>query len=251
MKFDFNGKRVIVAGGSRGIGRAIALGFAEAGAGVSICARGAEALASARSDIARFGGTTHAASCDLADGPAVTRYVADAAAALGGIDILINNASGFGVSDDEAGWEASIAVDLLATVRASRVALPFIERAGGGSIVHISSISGLRPSVRTPPYGAVKAALIHYTTTQAAALARKNIRVNCVAPGSIEFPGGAWEQRKTEDPALYNRILRSIPFGRLGRPEEVARVALFLASPLAGWVTGQTIVADGGQMLGS
>jgi 3-oxoacyl-[acyl-carrier protein] reductase len=251
MKFDFNGKRVVVAGGSRGIGRSIALGFAEAGASVSICARGAEALATARSEIARFGGTAHAASCDLADGPAVTRYVADAAAALGGIDILINNASGFGVSDDEAGWEASITVDLLATVRASRVALPFIERAGGGSIVHISSISGLRPSVRTPPYGAVKAALIHYTTTQAAVLARKNIRVNCVAPGSIEFPGGTWEQRKTEDPALYDRILGSIPFGRLGRPEEVARVALFLASPLAGWVTGQTIVADGGQMLGS
>ena len=95
----------------------------------------------------------------------------------------------------------------------------------------------------------MKAALIHYTTTQAALLARHGIRVNCVAPGAIEFPGGLWERRKTEDPVLYNHLVESIPFGRMGRPEEVADVVLFVASPLAGWVTGQTIVADGGQLL--
>ena len=102
----------------------------------------------------------------------------------------------------------------------------------------------------TPPYGAVKAALIQYTGSEAAALARKGIRVNAVAPGSIEFPGGLWEQRKDSNPDLYNRVLRSIPFRRLGRPEEVAAVALFLASPAASWITGQTIVVDGGQLLG-
>lgn len=251
MQFAFKGKRVIVAGGSRGIGRSIALGFAAAGAGVSICARGADALAATRGEIARFGAPAHAAPCDLGDAAAIARYIPEAAAALGGIDILVNNASGFGVSDDEAGWEASVAVDLLATVRASRAAMPFIEAAGGGAIVNISSISGLQPSMRTPPYGAVKAAVIHYTTSQAALLARKGVRVNCVAPGSIEFPGGSWEKRKTENPALYNSVFKSIPFGRLGRPEEVANVVLFLASDLARWVTGQTIVADGGQMLGA
>jgi 3-oxoacyl-[acyl-carrier protein] reductase len=250
MSFDFEGKRVVVAGGSKGIGRSIALGFASAGAAVSICARGADALARTEAEIAKFGGAVHAATCDLGDGGQVTSYVAAAADALGGIDILVNNASGFGASDDEAGWAASINVDLMATVRASHAAVPFLERASGGAIVNISSISGYRPSTRSVPYAAVKAALIQYTTSQAALLARKGIRVNCVAPGSIEFPGGMWEARRSQDPALYNRILSSIPFGRLGTPEEVADVVLFLASPLARWVTGQTIVADGGQLLG-
>ncbi|HYM32479.1 MAG TPA: SDR family oxidoreductase [Candidatus Cybelea sp.] len=250
MKFDFKGKRVVVCGGSRGIGRSIALGFAEAGAKVSICARGADSLAAAKSDLARFGGTVDAQVCDLSKPDAIARYIPAAADRLGGIDILINNASGFGSTDDEAGWDASVSVDLMATVRASRAAVPYMEKAGGGAIVNISSISGFRPSARTPPYGAVKAALFQLTLTQAASLARKGIRANCIAPGSIEFPGGTWEKRKTDDPKLYNRILGSIPFGRLGKPEEVANVALFLASPLAHWVTGQTIAVDGGQLLG-
>ncbi len=249
MNIDMAGTRAVVAGGSRGIGRAIALAFAEAGAGVSICARGAEALAKAREDIARHGHTAHAATCDLADGEAIPRYIEQAASALGGIDVLVNNASAFGTSDDEAGWSASVSVDLMATVRATRAALPHLEKSDAGAIINISSISGFRASARTPPYGAVKAAILEYTQTTAAQFARKGIRVNCIAPGSIEFPGGTWERVKNTNPNLYGAILRSIPFGRLGRPEEVARVALFLASPLAGWVTGQNIAVDGGQML--
>jgi len=115
MPFDFSGQRVVVAGGSRGIGRSIALGFAAAGADVSICARGAAAQEATRAELARFGGKAHAATCDLADGVAVARCINDAASALGGIDVLVNNASGFGATEDEAGWEASIAVDLTAT----------------------------------------------------------------------------------------------------------------------------------------
>jgi len=249
MKIDITGQRAIVAGGSRGIGRAIALAFAEAGAAVSICARGAERLAATREEIAQYGGIAHSAVCDLSDAAAIPRYITEAVGTLGGIDILINNASGFGGSDDEAGWSASISVDLLATVRATRAALPFLEKSDAGAIVNISSISGFRASVRTPPYGAVKAAILEYTLTQAAAFARKGIRVNCIAPGSIEFPGGTWDRAKANNPDLYGRILRSIPFGRLGHPEEVAQVALFLCSPLASWVTGQNIAVDGGQML--
>ena len=248
MQLELKGRNAIVAGGSRGIGRSIALAFAKAGANVSICARGEDALRATEAELKRFGHKVHAATCDLGDGPAVTTYVQSAAQALGGIDILVNNASGFGASDDEAGWAASINGDLMASVRASYAALPHLEKSKG-SIIHISSIAGLAPSARTPPYGAVKAALIQYTLTQAAQLAPKHIRVNCIAPGSIEFPGGTWEKRKTAEPKLYNAVLGSIRFGRLGTPEEIANVALFLASDAASWVTGQTIAVDGGQML--
>jgi 3-oxoacyl-[acyl-carrier protein] reductase len=245
MSFDFTGKRVIVCGGSKGIGRSVALGFAKAGAAVSICARGAEALAATK---AEMGAKAHAASCDLGDKASVNGYVAEAIGALGGLDILVNNASGFGALDTEEGWSASLNVDVLATFRASRAGLDALK-ASKGNIVNVSSISGFRASTRSPVYNAVKALLINYTMSQASLFAGDGIRVNAVAPGSIEFPGGSWEKRKTEAPALYNSTLANIPFGRMGTPEEVANVVLFLASPLASWVTGHTVVVDGGQLL--
>ena len=131
MAFDFSGKRAIVCGGSRGIGRSIALGLAQAGAAVSICARGAETLEATRQELAAFGHPAHAGTCDLRDGGAIRRYIAGAAQALGGVDVLVNNASGFGSSDDEAGWAVSVAVDMMAIVHATQAALPFLKDAKG------------------------------------------------------------------------------------------------------------------------
>lgn len=248
MQIDFKGKKAIVCGGSRGIGRAIALGFARAGGDVSICARDPKALEETRAELAALGVKAHAASADLAQGDAVRGYVRDAVKALGGLDLLVNNASAFGSTDDDKGWTANLAVDMLSIVHATQEALPALK-ASQGSVVNISSISALHPAARQPPYGAIKAAVIHYTATQAAMYAKDRIRVNCIAPGSIEFPGGVWDRRKTDNPALYNATLNSIPFGRMGHAEEVANVALFLASPFASWVTGQSIAVAGGQGL--
>ena len=247
---EFTGRRVVIMGGSRGIGRATALAFARQGAAVAICARGQDALDATRHDIEALGVPAYAASTDLADPAAIARFIPDAAHALGGINILVNNASGFGRADDEEGWAVSVAVDLMAIVRASAAALPFMEHASDGAIVNVSSISAMRATKRNPPYGAIKAAVIHYTASQARTLAARGIRVNGVAPGSIEFPGGTWERRRTDEPALYDATLGQIPFGRMGTPDEVAEVILFLASARARWVTGQTIVVDGGQLLG-
>jgi 3-oxoacyl-[acyl-carrier protein] reductase len=248
MKIDLSGRRALVAGGSRGIGLAIAQAFARAGASVGICARQRAPLEAAAESLQAIGSRISARTCDLAQPEQVRAWVEAAAQDLDGIDILVNNASGFGRSDDEAGWAVSLQVDLMAAVRASHSALPYIEKQGG-SIVNISSTSALHASARTPPYGAVKAALVHYTRTQAALLAAKRIRVNCIAPGSIFFEGGTWDVARQQNPALYERTLARIPSGRYGTPEEVANVATFLVSDQASWVTGQTIAVDGGQTL--
>jgi 3-oxoacyl-[acyl-carrier protein] reductase len=248
-RLDFTGRRVVIAGGSRGIGRAMALAFAGAGADVAICARGANALEQTRQAIAACGVRAHATRCDLADAQAIADWMAAAADALGGIDVLVNNATGYGFSEDDEAWQAGFDIDLMAAVRASRAALPQLAASAHACILHTSSIAALHPRAGGPAYAAMKAALSHYTTSQALALAPQRIRVIAIAPGSIEFADGLWDRRRREQPDLYAATLARIPFGRFGAPEEVARVALFLASPLAGWITGQTLCVDGGQSL--
>lgn len=247
--FDFRGYRVVVAGGSKGIGRSIALAFARSGAAVSVCARGEAALDEARHAISAFGVTAHTRRCDLADAEAIDTYIREASEVLGGIDVLVNNASGYGFANDDASWLAGFNIDIMAAVRASRAALPYLKASPHGCILHTSSIAAYHPSARSAPYAAAKAALNQYTTSQAAMLAKHRIRVNAIAPGSIEFPEGLWDRRKVEAPELYQQTLAKIPFGRYGKPEEIANAALFLASPFASWITGQTLCVDGGQLL--
>ena len=176
--------------------------------------------------------------------------MAAAGEALGGIDVLVNNASGFGMGDDEAGWAAGLAVDVMAMVRASHAALPLL--AAGPRRVDHPHLVDRRPA-RIDAHaglcgGEGRDDQLH-RRARPRCWRRKRIRVNCIAPGSIEFPGGVWDQRKKANDPLYDRVFKSIPFGRLGTPEEIAEVALFLASPHARWVTGQTIAVDGGQLL--
>jgi len=247
--FDFTGKRAIITGGSRGIGLAIALGFVRAGAAVSICARDPAALDAARQNLARHG-IAHATACDLSDADAITHYIAEAAASLGGIDILINNASGFGRADDESGWHTAFNVDMMALVRASHAAQPWLERASPhGVIINLGSTAATRPSTKAPAYGAMKAAIKYHTATQAALLAKRNIRVNSIAPGSVTAPGHFWEARKTAGDPAYLEAIATIPAGRLGEADEIADTVLFMASPAARWVYGQTLIVDGGQTL--
>jgi 3-oxoacyl-[acyl-carrier protein] reductase len=246
MDLGLAGKRAVVTGGSRGIGRAIALGLAAEGAHVAICARSEEALRATEAELRALGGKVFAEACDVGDGEALDGFLDRAREQLGGLDILVNNVSALGVGEDLAAWQTNIDLDLMASVRATQRVVPWMEEAGGGSILFMSSISGIEPS-GTAPYAAMKAALISYSKSLAISLAPKKIRVNAIAPGSIEFEGGVWERVRANNPQRYQDTIARIPWGRMGTAEEVADVAVFLASERARWVTGACIAVDGAQ----
>ena len=250
MDLGLSGKNVIVTGGSRGIGRAISHGFADEGANVAICARGEDGVKATAAELEAKGGKVHAAACDVSDPAALDAFLEGAHAALGGVDVLVNNASGFGVSDDDTGWQTAFDVDMMATVRATWKVVPWLEAAGGGAVVHIASTSGLEAG-SPPSYAAMKAAIISHSKTMAEALAPKGIRVNAVSPGSIEFPGGMWETIKNVARDRYDAILATIPFGRLGNDTEVANAVVFLASERASWIAGANLPVDGVQHKGN
>jgi 3-oxoacyl-[acyl-carrier protein] reductase len=254
MNLGLAGTCVVVSGSSRGIGRAIALALADEGCRVVLSARNADALeaavAEAKLRAQPRGGDAVGILCDLATREGVAKLV-DGARAFGGVDVLVNNVGGSGAREfhdvDEGDLASILDRNLWPAFRLSRALCDDMRARGGGCIIFIASIWG-RESGGSPSYNVAKAAEISLAKAMARDLARDNIRVNAVAPGSVLFPGGGWERRQKADPqGIAAFVAREIPFGRFGTPEEIADVVTFLCSPRAAWIHGACIPVDGGQ----
>ncbi len=245
MDLGLKGRKAIVTGGTKGIGRAIADLLADEGCDVGMCARNGDEVDAAVAALKAKGVDACGSALDVRDGAQVWKWVADCAEALGGLDIVVPNVSALAIERNEESWRAEFEVDLLHTVNAAEAAQPMLEKSDAGSIVIISSISGIEVDFAAGPYGAFKAALIHYAKTLACELAGKNIRVNSVSPGNTYFAGGIWEMVENNMPDLYNKALSLNKTGRMATAEEVATATVFLASPIATFITGTNLVVDG------
>ena len=252
MDLQLKGKVALVTGGSRGIGRAIANSFAAEGADLAICARDADGLAKAVAEIERSGTRVVGIRADVSKPAETEIFVNSAVEQLGRIDALVCNVGGRegeGLEDStDEDWMRTFDLNLFHAVRAARASIPHFRTHGGGSITIISSISGWKPAPSRAQYGATKAAEMFLAGSFAWELAEIGVRVNTVCPGSTIFEGGGWERFKNEDPAGYAQFAdREFPSKRLGSPEEIADVTVFLASDRASWVNGASIPVDGAQ----
>ena len=250
MDLGLTGKKALVLGGSRGIGWHTAQLLKTEGCSVGLCARGEADVAKARSQLQNVSsGDVFATTADLTDEASTRNFVRSAIDALGGVDILIHNASGFGVGDSEEDWQRSFQVDIMAGVRSVNEALPDLQASGDGSIVFVGSMASKYHFGRPPgAYGPAKAAMRTYANELAQTYGKDGIRANVISPGAVWFPGGIWDQRKAENPKFYAAVEKGIPLGRLGSAEEIARIIAFTASPAGLWLNATHLVADGGQV---
>jgi 3-oxoacyl-[acyl-carrier protein] reductase len=253
MDLGLKDKVAVVTGGSRGIGRSTALAFAVEGCRVAFCGRTAADVERMEGELRAKGVAVFAAAGDVTDAAFAERFIAETAERLSGIDIVVNNVGGNAAGrkpfpeHTDAEWQRTFELNIFHAVRMTRLAVPHMRQRGGGAVVTVSSISGWMPG-GVPAYGCAKAAEIFLAGELALELAPDNIRVNTVCPGSILFPGGGWERFQQANPERFEAWRqRDFPLGRLGRPEEVADVILFLASPRASWITGASIPVDGAQ----
>lgn len=243
MELGLQDARVIVSGGTRGIGRAIVEAFLAEGAKVAFCARDAAGVAAAQAEL---GDRSFGSVVDITDAPSVAAWVQNAAEKMGGTDILVPNVSALAGGTDLETWRRAFDTDLLGSIAMVNAGLPALCQSKAGAIVLISSVSGREVDMFAEPYGVLKGALIHYGKTLSVKLAPDNIRVNTVSPGNVYFADGVWGKIERETPDVFAQCLAMNPLGRMARPDEVAKAVLFLASGAASFTTGTNLTVDGG-----
>lgn len=248
MDLHLKGKKAIVLGGTRGIGRAIAETLAAEGADVGLCARKREQVEETVAALKAKGVNATGASVDIADGPALKSWIEAAGEELGGIDILVSNAGAMAQGNDPASWEQNFRLDVLGAVNAFDAAKPFLKKAaaanGDAAFVMISSVSAAETD-NAGSYGPIKAALIHHAKGLARQYAKAGIRTNVVSPGTVYFKGGVWNTIETNMPDMYKGAIARNPTGRMATPQEIANAAVFLASPASSFTNGANLVVDG------
>jgi 3-oxoacyl-[acyl-carrier protein] reductase len=246
MDLGLSGRRAIITGGTRGIGRRTAEALAEEGCAVGLCARSESEVSEAVAEIEDKGVPAFGRALDVADGSALETWVQDAASALGGLDIVVPNVSALGAGDGEEAWRKAFDVDLMHTVRTIEAALPYLKESEAAAIVIVSTVAAIETGPFEGPYGTLKSSLIRYAAGQASQLASEGIRVNVVSPGTIYAEDGFWGEVERENPEFFEQAVAWNPTGRMGTPEEVARAIAFLASPVASFTTGTNLLVDGG-----
>ena len=245
MDLGLKGKKALVTGGTRGIGRAIAERLATEGVDIAICARNAGEVAETVLALKDMGVQATGTDVDVGNELDLKSWINQAARELGGLDVLIANVSALAGDNSAAAWRGAFDIDMMGTIHTIDGALPHIEKSETGAIVAISSVSALQYFGGVRAYNSMKAALINHMSNLAHALAPKGIRVNTVSPGTIYFEGGIWNKRELEMPELFKGALAMNPMGRMGTPKEVADATVFLCSPLASFIAGTNLLVDG------
>jgi NAD(P)-dependent dehydrogenase (short-subunit alcohol dehydrogenase family) len=246
MELGLKGRKAIVTGATRGIGRAVADILAVEGCDIAFCARTAAKVAETAADLKKHGVAVHGTALNIREVDKYRAWLQSACDALGGLDILIANVSAGAGMDDENDWTRSFETDLMGTVRAVEVCLPAMKKSEAGSIIFMSSVGAAEEYVGPTPQNTLKAALLTYAKQLSQTQFKRGIRVNCVSPGPTEFPGSLWEMTQLAKPRLHKAAVAASPMRRLGVADEIARCVVFLASPAASWVVGTDLVVDGG-----